>query len=119
MSGLSFAMDGNLAADTSRRAVLVGLAAGSVTAGVPMFANVSSFNVADPLLDAIQALYDGEVAFEAIHSNDWDSHGGEEAVVAKTYLPPHEALERWDQPAATRRGAVEAIRLALREEQTF
>ena len=69
----------------------------------------------DPIIAAIKACRDGNAAFCAIKEADWPAHGGETAVVDKTYGPPFEALVDWDQPALTREGALTALRYALEE----
>lgn len=70
---------------------------------------------ADPIIDAIDAFYRGNVAFEQIKEADWPAHGGEAAVVRTTYGTPLAALETWREPARTRAGAIHALRFAHRE----
>lgn len=73
----------------------------------------------DPIIDAIRAFHDGNAAFCAIKEKDWPKHGGEESVIAKTYGPALDALADWEGPATTREGAMEALRLALKEWHEF
>lgn len=76
-------------------------------------------NDADPVLAAVQAYRDGNKAFEAIPSVDHQKHGGEEAVIAKTYGPPMRVLNDWDTPCRTREGAIAALQHALEEGDAF
>ncbi|MND22639.1 hypothetical protein D3C80_130220 [compost metagenome] len=73
----------------------------------------------DPIIAALQAYADGNKAFEAIPSADHHKHGGEEAVIAKTYGPPMKVVEAWDKPCTTREGAIAALRHALEECDAF
>ncbi|RSC31219.1 hypothetical protein EGT36_21325 [Agrobacterium sp. FDAARGOS_525] len=73
----------------------------------------------DPVVAALQAYNDGNKAFEAIGSANFDQHGGEEAVIAKTYGPPMEVIDTWDKPCTTREGAIAALRHALDECDAF
>ncbi|MBN9032821.1 MAG: hypothetical protein J0I23_23755 [Rhizobiales bacterium] len=71
----------------------------------------------DPLVDAIRAYKNGIAAFDAIKEDDWPLHGGEEAVIEKTYAKSLQALQSWHKPALTRQGAVEALRFAHTENK--
>ena len=73
----------------------------------------------DPVIAAVQAYRDGNKAFEAIPSVDHQKHGGEEAVIAKTYGPPMRILNEWDKPCTSREGAIAALRHALDECDAF
>lgn len=73
----------------------------------------------DPVIAAVQAYRDGNKAFEAIPSWDHHKHGGEEAVIEKTYGPPMRVLRDWDTPCTTREGAIAALRHALEECDAF
>ena len=65
---------------------------------------------ADPLVDAIQAYRNGLVQFDAISVDDLPLQD-EEAVAMATYGAPLDVLEAWDDPAPTREGAIEALKL--------
>ena len=73
----------------------------------------------DPIIAALQAYSDGNKAFTAIPSADHDKHGGEEAVVEKTYGPPMRVVDAWDKPCTSREGAIAALRHALEECDSF
>ncbi|MCS3742015.1 hypothetical protein [Rhizobium sp. BK661] len=73
----------------------------------------------DALADAIEAYRCGNMAFIAIDEHEWPSHGGEDAVIAKTYGRPLEVLQNWEQPALTRQAAIEALRLAREDSTNF
>ncbi|MGY5793648.1 hypothetical protein ACXHXM_25900 len=73
----------------------------------------------DPLLDAIEAYRRGNTAFIAIDEDDWPLHGGEDAVIAKTYGHPLEVLQNWEGAALTRQAAMEALRLAREDSTNF
>ncbi|CVI58826.1 hypothetical protein CFBP4996_19615 [Agrobacterium leguminum] len=73
----------------------------------------------DPVIVAVQAYRDGNKAFEAIPSADHHKHGGEEAVIAKTYGPPLKVLKEWDAPCTSKEGAITALRHALEECDAF
>lgn len=74
---------------------------------------------ADPVLAAVQAYRIGTKAFESIPSWDHHKHGGEEAVIEKTYGPPMRVLNNWDTPCRTRNGAIAALQHALEEGDAF
>lgn len=71
------------------------------------------------MLAAVQAYRVGTKAFEAIPSRDHHKHGGEEAVIEKTYGPPMRVLNDWDAPCRTREGAIAALQHALEEGDAF
>ncbi|WP_425963755.1 hypothetical protein [Rhizobium nepotum] len=71
----------------------------------------------DPVVKAVQDYRDGCARFNAINSADWPLHGGEDAVIEKTYGGPMKALENWDRPCASRDGAIAALRHALAESE--
>lgn len=73
----------------------------------------------DPIIAAIQAFDDGNKAFEAIKEKDWDKHGGQEAVIEKTYGPPMRIVGDWDQPCKSTEGAIAALRHAAQEAENF
>lgn len=81
--------------------------------------STASSNEADPVLAAVQAYRVGTKAFEAIPSWDHHKHGGEEAVIEKTYGPPMRVLNDWDTPCKTREGAIAALQHALEEGDAF
>jgi hypothetical protein len=76
-------------------------------------------NEPDPLQDAIKAYQTGSAAFNCIKEAEWPQHGGEDAVITKTYGAPLEVLENREQPAISRNGALEALRLAYEESSNF
>ncbi len=73
----------------------------------------------DPVIAALQAYSDGNRAFETIPSAEHGQHGGEEAVIAKTYGPPMTVIDAWDKPCTSREGAIAALRHALDECDAF
>ncbi|WP_320194993.1 hypothetical protein RMR10_012070 [Agrobacterium rosae] len=73
----------------------------------------------DPVANAVQAYRDGEKAYGSIKEADWNAHGGNGAVVAKTYGPPLDVLKNWNQAAVTKLGAMTALRFALEEADNF
>ena len=76
-------------------------------------------NEADPVLAAVQAYRVGTKAFEAIPSRDHHKHGGEEAVIEKTYGPPMRVLNDWDAPCRTREAAIAALQHSVEEGDAF
>ncbi len=96
------------------------LDAAGIAATVPA---ASSGSPANPqgsrpsLLDAIAAYRAGFVIFNAIKQDDWDLHGGEEAVIAKTWGQPCWVLDTWDQPATSEEEAIAALHLVRDEEE--
>lgn len=100
-----------------RRFLLNTTMAGAAAAvAAPVAAAVA---VHDPIIDAVQAYYDGIAAFEAVKEADFDLHGGEDALIAKTYSVPLDVLDEWDQPALTREGAIAALRFVVKEHGAF
>lgn len=75
--------------------------------------------VHDPLVDAIKAYHDGMAAYGHIAEKDWPLHGGEMAVVHKTYGAPLDALAEWGKPARTREGAIAALRFVIEEQTNY
>jgi hypothetical protein len=71
--------------------------------------------VPDALVSAIEKYRDGLARFNETQFPDSESG----AMIGKTYGPPMEALKEWDKPAVTRKGAVEALRLAADEMEQF
>ncbi|NSX91475.1 hypothetical protein [Agrobacterium tumefaciens] len=71
----------------------------------------------DPVIAAVQDYRDGCARFNAINSADWPLHGGEDAVIEKTYGGPMAALENWGRPCTSRDGAIAALRHALAESE--
>lgn len=69
----------------------------------------------DPVVTAVQDYRDGCARFNAIDSDDWPLHGGEAAIIDKTYGGPLEALENWDKPCTSLDGVIAALRHALAE----
>lgn len=85
------------AVPVTRRAAILGAAA--AMAAIPVAAATDS----DPLLKAIAAYREGEALYNATPSPD-----------AELLLDrPHAVLANWRDPATTRAGAVEALRLAV------
>ena len=70
----------------------------------------------DPIVDAIQAYRDGLADFNA--NAPMDDHGAN-VYAEESYLRPMNNSAGWSQPAVTKRGAIEAIRLANAELQDF
>jgi hypothetical protein len=106
--------------EITRRRMFTGAAAipaWGLTAIVP--AAALSVAIHDPIIDAVNAYYDGIAAFEAVNEEDFDLHGGEDALIEKTYGAPLDALDDWDQPALTRDGAIAALRFAVKEHGAF
>lgn len=73
----------------------------------------------DPVVKAVQDYRDGCARFNAINSAEWPLHGGEDAVIEKTYGSPLEALQNWDKPCVSRDGAIAALRFAVAEIDGF
>jgi hypothetical protein len=71
----------------------------------------------DPLAAAIRDYREGPAAYNAIKEKDWPLHGGEDAVIQKTYGVVLNVVRDWDRPATSREGALAALRLALEENQ--
>ncbi|MEH3125542.1 hypothetical protein [Agrobacterium cavarae] len=86
------------------------------------FRNVNAYDrkgQPDPVINAIQAYRDGDKAFCSIKEEDWDSHGGQEAVIEKTYGPPMRVLDNWNQPCTSMEGVIAALRHAAHEADQF
>jgi hypothetical protein len=66
----------------------------------------------DPLIAAIDAYNAGIAAYDG--QEEFETPEAEQAAIAATYGPAFEILENWEQPAATRAGALEALRLAAK-----
>jgi hypothetical protein len=64
----------------------------------------------DPLIAAINNYHAGIAAYDG--SVDYETSEDEQAAIATTYGPPLEILAKWDKPAITQAGAVEALRFA-------
>ncbi|KSV72926.1 hypothetical protein N182_28780 [Sinorhizobium sp. GL2] len=95
------------------------LKAGIVLAISNHTALASGEGIIDPIITAIRDLRAGEAAFSAIKEDDWHLHGGEDAVIAKTYGPALDVVDEWDRPAETMEGALEALRFAREEADLF
>ena len=94
----------------TRRIMLGGLAASA--APLPAVAAPEPSDAADPILDAIQAYRDGSAAYNA-------APGEDDELIERTYGRPLNVLQNWEQPAQTREGAMEALRIALETEHEF
>jgi hypothetical protein len=70
----------------------------------------------DPLLRAIQRYRDANALFER---NPGCADIDHAALVEATYGPPLEVLKDWEQPAVSKAGAIEALKLVLEEEGQF
>ncbi|CDX28967.1 hypothetical protein MPLSOD_110106 [Mesorhizobium sp. SOD10] len=70
----------------------------------------------DPLLDAIAAFRASMADYEKNAPDDSDLA---DAYAEITYAPAMTVIEDWDQPATSKRGAVEALRLVLEEMASF
>lgn len=79
----------------------------------------SGEGITDPIITAIRDLREGNAAFNAIKEEDWPLHGGEEAVIAKTYGAPMDVLDDWDRPAETMEGVIEALRFVREDTAMF
>lgn len=69
----------------------------------------------EPLVEAIDAYRTGMSAYNRIPESPYGD-GEEDANIARTYGPPFDVLDGWDQPALTAKGAREALRLVLDEQ---
>lgn len=114
------AMSGAIPTKLSRRQALVGIALLSVAVDpVAVAASIPHRHARDPLVDAIEAYWTGDEAYarhpicSKIDVTDEEMN----AACAATYGPPLDALDRWDRPAITREGAIEALRFVVRESQ--
>lgn len=85
----------------------------------PLRANDTAGGPQDPIVDAILAYRRGLHAFSAVRGVDWPLHGGEEALIEKTYGRPMAVLDHWTKAATTRLGAIEALRLAHEDCSDF
>jgi hypothetical protein len=106
--------------EINRRQMLAGVAvvpACGLAAIVPTSA--IAITAHDPLIDMLEAYREGMTAFSALKEDDWPLHGGEDAVIQKTYGAPLNALNEWDQPARTREGAIAALRFIAEETRNF
>ncbi|ACE89498.1 hypothetical protein RHECIAT_CH0000505 [Rhizobium etli CIAT 652] len=83
-----------------------------VTAVAPIAAHAAA---ADPLLDAVAAFRSGMADYNANAPQD---DAGANAYSLISWMPPHAVLANWTAPAATRAGAMAALRLAVDEEET-
>lgn len=77
-------------------------------------AEPSAGGLADPIVTAISAYL---VAMDDFRRNAPDDDAGADAYALATYRPPLRVLERWRRPAATRSGALAALRLASHAEK--
>jgi hypothetical protein len=71
----------------------------------------------DPLMDTIEAYRAGLREMNAIPIDDV-TFENEDELVAKTYGEPMNRLLQWDQPALTKEGAIEALKL-MDEQNVF
>ncbi|WP_051000018.1 hypothetical protein [Sinorhizobium fredii] len=88
----------------SRRTLLGSIAVASIP--------ISSDAAHDPLVDAIAAYRAGMKDYDlnAPHDND-----AADAYADISYRPPMLVLDEWSQPARSRQGAIEALRLLAEE----
>jgi len=115
----------------SRRALLgaiasvpaIGAAAAAFAVATPpnVFSNFGGIAAVpvehpDPLLDAIRAFREGLADYNANAPQD---DAAAEAYAEMSYVPPMAVLEEWEEPATTRRGALEALRLIAEENDDF
>ena len=101
----------------SRRALLGAIASIPAIGGATAALAVAAISQpADPLLDAIHAYRAGLADYNA---NAPDDNDLADAYVDLSYGPPLEVLDEWEEPATTRRGAIEALKLAIEENETF
>ncbi|RVM16094.1 hypothetical protein [Sinorhizobium meliloti] len=63
----------------------------------------------DPIIGAI---FDLRSAIDAYNANAPGEDRGAEIYAERTYRPPRRVIESWQEGARTRRGAVEALKLA-------
>jgi len=87
------------------------------TVKAPLTAVAGKRGGRDPLIAAIAAYRKGETAYEMIKEEEWDVHGGEQAVADKTFGGPMRILGGWSKPAVSREGAIAALRFAHEENQ--
>ncbi|PBB21124.1 hypothetical protein [Mesorhizobium sp. WSM4313] len=98
----------------SRRLILAGIASLPATGGA--VAAPRAVPVKDPLIDAIAALRAG---LEDFNRNAPEDDDEAEAYAEVSYGPPMAVIEEWERPAASRQGAIEALRLVLDEMSSF
>jgi hypothetical protein len=103
----------------NRRSALAVTGAGLTAALTGVQTSVAASVAHDPVIDAVKAYRDGMAAFNALHEDDWSLHGGEDAVIHKTYGAPLEVLDEWDQPIMTREGAIAALRFVVDENAAY
>lgn len=82
---------------------------------VPAAGEAMPAGIADPIIDAIKT-YKEEVRKFAAIPDDVLMAEGEDATVANTYGPHQDRLMSWSSPAATREGAIDALRLMIDED---
>jgi hypothetical protein len=109
--------DSSLNPVVSRRNALTGVSATVISGVLPAVA-MKTHSI-DPLYVAIGHYTAGMATFNVIKEKDWAAAGGEEAVIEGTYGAPMRILEEWQQPAQTREGAIEALKLAIADGEWF
>ena len=98
----------------SRRAIFGALASIPAIGGAVAAPAVSTQH--DPLVDAIRAYRAGLAEFNANAPEDDDEA---DAYAEVSYGPPLNVLKKWERPAQTRTGALEALRLIADENKDF
>lgn len=98
-----------------RRTVLKG---GFVLAATAHTSVASGDIAADPLMDAINAYYEGARLFNDL-ADGVGPYADEDAAIAATYGPTDDALRNWDSPASTRKSAIAALMVARAELRDY
>lgn len=69
------------------------------------------------LTNAIDNYMQGLESFKFINEDDWPNHGGEDAVIAKTYGSPLQVLSSWEGNARNLSEALAALELCAAENE--
>jgi len=114
-TSLRAAAEGLPASNLSRRSFLRAMPVAGAAVALPTIA-VAAPAVSDPLVEAINAYRAG---MQDYNGNSPDDTQGADDYIEVSYGPPMERLEAWKAPAITRKGAVEALRLAIKENSDY
>ncbi|MER8431371.1 hypothetical protein [Mesorhizobium caraganae] len=96
---------------TRRQAITALASIPAIGAATEAFPSTAPETINDPLLDAIWAYRAGMADFNLKAPADDVAN----AYAEISYVPAMNALEEWEQPAKTHRGALEALRLIAEE----
>jgi hypothetical protein len=77
--------------------------------------NGDALGIVDPILIAIGDLRAGQADYNENAPMDTDAAANAYAEIS--YMPPQRIIEGWNQPALTKGGAIEALKLAMQADQ--